>query len=164
MTEIYYLHTAEWLKSTQATKQFEGTSNFVQLKFGVHFRLSMMMVSSPICTEQVFVCTAHLLISCGYICREGDSSFWQAFRFASGGDCNNFRSLDRYSIQHVEYILLSSLLIVGETFTKCTKCIYMQQWLWGVNAEVGGRESSPHRWSTVTEGVWCQRKKKIPGG
>lgn len=74
MTEIYYLHIAEWLKSTQATKQFEGTSNFVQLKFGVHFRLTMMMVASPICTEQVFVCTAHLLISCGYVCREGDSS------------------------------------------------------------------------------------------
>lgn len=64
MTEIYYLHITEWLKSTQATKQFEGTSSFVQLKFGVHFRLTMMMVSSPICTEQVFVCTAHLLWLC----------------------------------------------------------------------------------------------------
>lgn len=74
MTEIYYLHIAERLKSTQATKQLEGTSNFLQLKFGVHFGFVRDDGLLTYLHRTGFVCTAHLLISCGYICREGDGS------------------------------------------------------------------------------------------
>lgn len=93
VTEIYYLHIVERLKSTRVTKQFEGTSNFLQLMFGVHFRFVHDDGLLTYLHRTGFVCTAHLLISFGYICREGDGSIWQAFRFASGCDCNNFRVL-----------------------------------------------------------------------